>query len=507
MPAIFFSAYEISTLGEYEQLIADVYQQQLETNLCSANQYAWDYVNSWMEKVQRVLLTADSKSAAQDMRRLIQTNPAIKYVLLLDTLLNPIYSFANTSDGEALDINSEKELLISQKQKIAKLQNLSNQGYRKVESVMKKDTTNSAPESMTLFYIQPLPKKQSALVAIILNPQLFITDILGPKLREIAGSQFVVVVFNEKNNQFIFSNIGIAESDVNLKKKLWLFPDYVLGIGLEGRSVEDLARGRFFNSVILIGILNILLIVGGWFLIRNIRKEMQLAQLKSDFVSNVSHELRTPLALIRMYAETLEMGRTKSAEKREEYYRIINQESQRLTRLINNILNFSRIDSGRKEYRFIKVDINRVIEEVLEMYTYHIEQEGFKLDVNLKSPLPEIKADREAFSESVINLIDNAIKYSGKIKEISISTDTTNDHVLFEIKDRGIGIDTKHQQAIFDKFYRVSSGLVHNTKGSGLGLSLVKHIVDSHGGYITLNSESGNGSTFRLFFPIYNKNE
>ena len=202
-----------------------------------------------------------------------------------------------------------------------------------------------------------------------------------------------------------------------------------------------------------------------------------------------------------MYAETLEMDRVKSDEKRYEYYRIINQESERLTRLINNILNFSRIESGRKEYKFASVDINQITKNVLDMYRHHIEQEGFILNIELNTQIPFIHADAEAVSEALINLIDNAVKYSNDGKKIAIRTGLSDNLVFLEVQDNGIGIDQKHQEVIFDKFFRISSALVHDTKGSGLGLSLVKHIMTSHNGDIQVQSEIGKGSRFKLLFP------
>ena len=135
------------------------------------------------------------------------------------------------------------------------------------------------------------------------------------------------------------------------------------------------------------------------------------------------------------------------------------------------------------------------------MYSHHIEQEGFNLTIELNTEIPYIQADTEAFSEALINLIDNAVKYSTDEKEITIRTGMSDDLVFLEVQDNGIGIDQKHQDVIFDKFYRISSALVHDTKGSGLGLSLVKHIMTSHGGNIQVQSEVGKGSTFRLLFP------
>ena len=427
----------------------------------------------------------------------METNTAIAYISISDTLLRSPEIYGRTDDVEIKTV--ELMDLKNNQQSIDKILNLSRQGYRKVETIMESDSQDS---TLTIFYVQPIEETKVLLVAIIVRPDIFIADVLGPKLENIAGNQFLVGVYNKKTDQFLYSNTNLQSEEFKQTKKLWLFPDYLLGIKLSGQSIEDLARNRFYNSLILIAVLNFLIVIGGWILIRNIRKEMQLARLKSDFVSNVSHELRTPLALIRMYSETLEMDRVKSDEKRYEYYRIINQESERLTRLINNILNFSRIESGRKEYKFRSVDINQIIRNVLGMYSHHVEQEGFTLNIKLDAEIPAIQADAEAVSEALINLIDNAVKYSRDEKEIDIRTGLFDNMVIMEVQDSGIGIDQKHRDVIFDKFYRISSALVHDTKGSGLGLSLVKHIMNSHGGNIKVKSEIGKGSTFSLLFPI-----
>jgi two-component system phosphate regulon sensor histidine kinase PhoR len=496
LPALFFSAYELSTLGKYEEMIEEVYEQQLETILSSVNQYAWDFVNSWIARIQNNLIFGKRDITNNSIQLLLNTNTAIAYISVSDTLLREtkIYQRKNIvglNTPEITDLKNRQSII----QKILKL---SRQGYRKIETLMEDDSGDS---TLTLFYVQPIEETKLLLVAIIIRPEFFIADVLGPKLEEIAGNQFLVCVFNKKTEQFMYSNANLNSSEFKLTKKLWLFPDYLLGISLSGQSIEELAQSRFFNSMILIGVLNLLIVIGSWILIKNIRREIQLARLKSDFVSNVSHELRTPLALIRMYAETLEMDRVKSNEKRYEYYRIINQESERLTRLINNILNFSRIESGRKEYKFVSVDINQITKKVLDTYRHHIEQEGFILNIEMDTDIPLIQADEEAVSEALINLIDNAVKYSQVDKEITIRTGLSDNFVFLEVQDNGIGIEQKHQEVIFDKFFRISSALVHDTKGSGLGLSLVKHIMISHNGDIHVNSEIGKGSRFGLLFP------
>ncbi len=229
---------------------------------------------------------------------------------------------------------------------------------------------------------------------------------------------------------------------------------------------------------------------------------MALARLKSDFVSNVSHELRTPLALIRLYAETLELGRISTKEKKQEYYRIIRKESERLTALINNILDFSRIEAGHKEYEFRTTDIADLVRNTLDSYRYQIEQQGFAFEESIDPDLPPVRVDREAIARALVNLVNNALKYSAEEKLLGVKLYRVNGSVRLEVVDHGIGITPREQSKIFEKFYRTGDPLVHNTKGSGLGLSLVRHITLAHGGQIDVESTPGKGSKFTLSLPL-----
>ncbi|MFB3813746.1 MAG: sensor histidine kinase [Terriglobales bacterium] len=280
------------------------------------------------------------------------------------------------------------------------------------------------------------------------------------------------------------------------------FPGLVLGVKYRGTTIAALSDRFLRTSYATVGALSLLLAGGIFLSYRSVRKEMALAKLKSDFVSNVSHELRTPLSLIRLYAETLEMGRLTAAEKYQEYYQIIRKESERLTALINNILDFSRIEAGRKEYEFRETDIAELVRTTLDSYRYQIQQQGFELAEQIETGLPPVSVDREAIARSLLNLINNAVKYSAQNKYLGVSVQRSNGSVKLQVTDRGIGIPRSEQEKIFEKFYRASDPLVHNTKGSGLGLSLVRHVVTAHGGDVSVESAPGQGSTFTIILPL-----
>jgi signal transduction histidine kinase len=279
------------------------------------------------------------------------------------------------------------------------------------------------------------------------------------------------------------------------------FPGLTLAIKMHGTTLNEVANRFTRTNFMILGGLTFLLVGGLFLTYRNVSKEMALAKLKSDFVSNVSHELRTPLSLIRLYAETLEMGRMVSPDKYQEYYQIIRKESERLTALINNILDFSRIEAGRKEYDFRETDVSELVRNTLDSYRYQIAEQGFAFEEKIE-PVPPMRVDREALARSLVNLVNNALKYSQDRKFIGVSLYRKNGSVKLEVVDHGIGIPSQEQDRIFEKFYRVGDPLVHNTKGSGLGLSLVRHIVKAHGGDVSVDSTPGEGSKFTITLPV-----
>ena len=261
-----------------------------------------------------------------------------------------------------------------------------------------------------------------------------------------------------------------------------------------GRSVAELVRRERWMYGILITAMVLMLIGGTSLMLRVSSREAELVRLKSEFVSNVSHELKTPLALIRMYGETLESGIVTNERKRTEFSAVIRRESERLTHLINNVLDVARIEAGTKQYAFEPVDIVSVVREVVDTYRPLFERLEFALVESFPRDPVFAVADRDAISQALVNLFQNSIKSSDRDKHVTIALSIDGEEVRILVADRGIGIPMVDQARIFDRYYRVRSGPT-GPQGSGLGLSIVKHVVDAHGGRLEVQSTEAEGST------------
>jgi signal transduction histidine kinase len=337
-----------------------------------------------------------------------------------------------------------------------------------------------------------------------------LNELVKDKSAEQSGNSVAMIIYHldpdMREVKPLAATTGWGEGKPEVSRKFEdVFKGLSLGIKFQGTSVQQLGQSWMHRNFIILGILSALIIIGLVLTKHVVSKEVALAKLKSDFVSNVSHELRTPLALIRLYAETLELGRITTKEKKHEYYKIIRKESERLTGLINNILDFSRIEAGHKEYEFRDTDIADLVRNTLDSYRYQIEQQGFILKEEIDETLPTVCVDREAIARALLNLMNNALKYSPNEKYLQVKLYRENGSVKLEVEDHGIGITSREQTKIFEKFYRTGDPLVHNTKGSGLGLSLVRHITDAHGGSVDVYSTPGKGSRFTLTLPLNGK--
>jgi two-component system phosphate regulon sensor histidine kinase PhoR len=504
LPALFYSGYELSSMNSTEEMVAGIYRQQLDVVLFSINQYAWDIASNWSSGIGiavNELRNEPAESLRTRLERFLHDNSSITSISISDSSLSRATTYT-TAPRISGDIAGETGLLRGlnlQRDKIDRLIRFHDAQYRKLEPIttaLHEDTGHIA-----LMFIAGAVPRERKVITITIDGESFIRNLLASRLQEAAGEDFILAVTRKDRTAPVYSTATIQSSDLRQTKPLWLFPDHLLGIRMKGTTIDELARNRFSRNLIFVLLLDIVLIAGAWMIYRNIRREMLFLKMKSDFVSNVSHELRTPLALIRMYAETLDMGRLRDEGKRKEYYSTILQESERLTRLVNNILDFSRMEAGRKKYNFADVQVNDIVTGALGTYRFHLQSEGFTPEVNLDPALPVIRGDAESVTEAVMNIIDNAVKYSGDRKYLSLRTGRIDGDVFLDVQDQGIGIAPEHHTKIFDTFFRVSDVLVHNVKGSGLGLALVRHIMNAHGGSVSVESSPGNGSRFRLRFP------
>lgn len=254
-------------------------------------------------------------------------------------------------------------------------------------------------------------------------------------------------------------------------------------------------------SLTMLGFVGVLLVFGSYITVRIVRRELEISRLRADFVSTVSHEFRSPLTGIRHLGEMLLDGRATDAEKQRGYFRMIVEESSRLTRLVENILDFSRMEEGRKEYRFEPLSPTPWLRKLVSDVDEEAAPQGFGVEASIPDGLPWISADREALGSAVRNLLDNAVKYSPGTKAVRLAAEAAGDELRIAVRDKGVGISEEDQRHIFDRFYRAEAEISKRVKGAGLGLSLVKHIVTAHGGTVVCESRLGEGSTFTIRIP------
>ena len=254
----------------------------------------------------------------------------------------------------------------------------------------------------------------------------------------------------------------------------------------------------------LVVLLLLAISVGGWLLVSGVRSQLVLARKKTDFVSNVSHELKTPLTSIRMFSELLAEGRVTDPDKQRSYLNIISAEAGRLTRLINNVLDFARLERGEKKYQFQPTDLVTVVRDTIETHRPHLEAGHFQIESALPDHPVTINGDRDALAQVLVNLLSNAEKYSGASREIRVEMDARTSpvrHVEVRILDRGTGVPVGSEEKIFDQFYRAHDSLSSGIQGSGLGLTLARQIARAHGGDVVYQRRDGGGSCFSLRLP------
>lgn len=502
-PLLIYAFLQVRSLGEDEKMAQAAYEKQMEAVLFSLNQYADDLMSKWVRK-----LSDQEEPLTHNANDLMIGNESIQLLVLRNMKTKKDSICGN--DYVTLDRTIYKSVneWYSQKDSVMdRLTEYYEAGFQKIQPVEGWKSIDQLLPSQTGITVM-VSSKDSILynVLLILEKKFWIEQILGPRIQEINDEEFTIAVGQWSENQLTPEMLYLT-TDFNfeksyIKSKLWILPDTYLFIQPKGKSYTDLIKSRTKENLNFLIFSLLILAIGAFLMIRNIRNALKVAQLKSDFVSNVSHEIRTPLALIRMYAETLMLGRVPSEEKKTKYYKTIHHESGRLTFLVNNILDFSRIEANKKTYQFEEKNLNQLVTNIYNSFNHHFQEEQIDCRITLAKESLPISVDSQAFEEALSNLIENAIKYGNGKKEISLKTYQEKGFACCSITDQGIGISSSAQKHIFDKFYRVESALTQKTKGTGLGLSLVKHIMESHQGKIDLVSKPQKGSTFILKFPL-----
>ena len=265
----------------------------------------------------------------------------------------------------------------------------------------------------------------------------------------------------------------------------------------EPTSPTDFRQHAFAYSMTLLVLVTIL---GSILVYRTVSQEVRLSQLRTDFVSAVSHEFRSPLSSILALSERLESARVRDPEKLTQYHQVIGQEARRLTALVTRLLDFAQIEEGKKRYALEPVELVAIAREAIQSCHYSVRPERIRLYGEEAAPL-WVRADRTALQHCIQNLIENAVKYSPANSPIAVTCASVNGSNVVDVRDRGIGIPPAEQGRIFEKFYRGRQASDFDVQGVGIGLALVRHVMESHGGSVSVESEPGQGSRFRLHLP------
>ena len=300
-----------------------------------------------------------------------------------------------------------------------------------------------------------------------------------PKFEDGDREELRVVVRNGRGQQVLPTGEKASKENDRARRDFrFVYTDWNIALQGDFASPEKWASVNFTYNMTLSAILALVLLAGIGLTMRTALREMKLSAMKNEFVSNVSHELRTPLSSIRVFGEFMRRGRVEDPDKVREYGSYIETESRRLTQLINNILDFSRIESGHIDYNFEATDLEELLTGTLATFSIRLRDKGFDVRYDgPEDPLPEIRLDANAIDRAVANLLDNAVKYSNGDRRIGVELSHNDGSVAIAVSDHGIGIPREELERIFERFHRVSTGLVHDVKGSGLGLTLVKHIA------------------------------
>lgn len=351
-------------------------------------------------------------------------------------------------------------------------------------------------------YIRQQSTCRDYYIALNMNLPYITQDIFREEFQELIRSKYIAV-FDELGRIIYGSPVETYNPFVFEER----FPTtlYLWRLQVTPREVKMLrqeVRAQKTYNIGLVSLAVAVIMVGILVLLVAVRKERRANQLKSEFISNVTHELKTPLALIKMFAELLSLGHASKKEVAKDYTDIITRESDRLTRLIDNVLDFARIERGKAAYQFRQGNLRTVVERAIDISHHLAEQHGVRLVTDIDPSLPDTLIDEDSMTLLLLNLLENALKYGvNGSGEITVSLKLIDNQLILKVADHGPGIPKEEQALVFERFYRAKAARSKSMRGSGIGLSLVKSIAEAHGGRVNLESELGHGAVFEVVIP------
>ncbi|REJ83606.1 MAG: sensor histidine kinase [Bacteroidetes bacterium] len=340
-----------------------------------------------------------------------------------------------------------------------------------------------------------------------LNPILLDSIISAELCKQGINVDYDFGIWNGDQNKMVFSKASLNPVElINSKYKVLLFPNDIVSkpdfLVLNFPSSIQYVLSSMWLMLLSSTLFTILILFGFGYTIHTIIRQKKLSDIKSDFINNMTHEFKTPIATISLAVDSMKNPKVVSSQEKLDYFsNIIRQENRRMNAQVENVLQMAQIEKGELRMKKEEVNVHQLIQKGIELIGLQIQSRNGQIQTQFDAEIPLVVSDPVHLSNVIINLLDNANKYSPESPEILVSTSNNQHGLIVSVKDKGIGMNRETQKRVFEKFYRVPTGNLHDVKGFGLGLSYVKAIIDSHNGWIDVESEPGKGSTFEFFIP------
>ena len=441
----------------------------------------------------RMVRLEDPGEFTELWRRIVRISPVVQTVIVLDEDMDVVHLVSHMPGANLREFRS---IFLQNIVRVMDLPSLPPNAHRHLHRSYK-------GKPYLVSYTRRRSGGREYFIALNMNLPYITKEIFKEEFQALEQSKFIAVLGEKR--EAVYGNRVEDPGKFMFEDR---FPTtlYRWRLQIAPRELGTLrqgARQRRTINIALVATADGLILLGMLTLLVAVRKERRANQLKSDFISNVTHELKTPLSLIRMFGELLALGRTTNRDTAREYAEIITRESDRLSRLIDNVLDFARMERGKTAYQFHEGDLSTVVERAVDLVRYRADQGGRELRTEIEPDLPRTNLDEDAMTLALLNLLENAMKYGvGEGAEILVSLASDGDRLTLRVADRGAGIPPEERGRIFDRFFRGKDARSRSTRGSGIGLSLVKHIVEAHRGKVTVDSTLGKGTCFEVTLPI-----